>query len=157
MARRDLLRNSPCRRVRAVVRNVTVSESFSRLSYEVGAEDGKGTLTPAWTMGGGGWTFEGTREMAEYHLERLEVFEGDMLDVDFLPTALRGVDCIVLCAATPVRQDHRPYSPTLSRLRGNGLKAALPKMGSSAWPSHYGQSLRGSPPPRAGRRLALRC
>ena len=62
--------------------------------------------------------------MAEYHLERLEVFEGDVLDADFLPTALRGVDCVVFCAATPVLPRPpsiftNPFAPQRKRFEGS--------------------------------------
>ena len=50
----ELLRKHSKVQVRAVVRSASRLESYERLSYEVGAEDGRMSIRPAWQMGDGG-------------------------------------------------------------------------------------------------------
>jgi len=83
--------------VRAVVRDAGKLESFSRLSYEIGAEEGKGTISPVWVTRD--VSFEGTEEMKGYGLGKVKVLSGDLLDSAFVKDAVSGCDSVVYCAA----------------------------------------------------------
>ena len=55
MVCRELLRNHPLVTVRALVRSASDPyQGYGRLSYEVGAEDGRMSLDSAFSLGGGG-------------------------------------------------------------------------------------------------------
>jgi len=82
--------------VRAVVRDAGKLESFSRLSYEIGAEEGKGTISPVWVTRD--VSFEGTEEMKGYGLGKVKVLSGDLLDSAFVKDAVSGCDSVVYCA-----------------------------------------------------------
>jgi uncharacterized protein YbjT (DUF2867 family) len=83
--------------VRAVVRDAGKMESFSALSYEIGAEEGKGTISPVWVTRD--VTFEGTDAMRGYGLGKVTVLSGDLLDSTFVKDAVKGCDAVVYCAA----------------------------------------------------------
>jgi hypothetical protein len=82
MVCRELLRNHPLITVRALVRSASDPyQGYGRLSYEVGAEDGKMSLDSAFSLGGGGRfaapaTIEFDEEVqGSYGLDRLEIRE----------------------------------------------------------------------------------
>jgi hypothetical protein len=104
--------------VRAVVRSTEKTESYARLSYETGAEDGKGTIAPVWVTRD--VSFEGTDEMSSFNLASLVVLPGDLLDESFLRRACSGVDCIVWCAAS---------KPALSLSAGIGFFRNIGNLG----------------------------
>ena len=96
---KTLLRETQTKSVKAVVRSVDDLSSYAALSYCVGAEDGRGTIRPVWQSRQ--ISFEGTREMSEYGLDRLEIVAGDLLDSQFCAEAVEGCDAVIFCAAPP--------------------------------------------------------
>ena len=104
---RELLRNHPQVTVRALVRDAqNPYEGYGRLSYEVGAEDGKMDLRPAWSRGeDGGFAQPATMEfdenvMATYGLDRLEIRECELRYAKDVEAALSDVDAVVYCATS---------------------------------------------------------
>ena len=62
--------------VHVVGENSETSRGFGRLAYEVGAEDGRGSIGPAWSAEDRTATFEFDEEyMTPYHLEKLRIVE----------------------------------------------------------------------------------
>ena len=96
---RDLLRmrDGPSE-VRAVVRDSEETDTFARLSFEIGAEEGKGTISPVWVTRQ--VSFEGTEAMRDYGLSKIKVLSGDLLDAEFVGDAVRGIDAVVFCAGS---------------------------------------------------------
>ena len=79
---RELLRKHKQVTVRALVRSASDPyQGYGRLSYEVGAEDGKMDIAPAWQMGEdggimGAQSIEFDEEVqGQYGLDRLEIRE----------------------------------------------------------------------------------
>ena len=106
MVCRELLRNHPQVTVRALVRSATDPyQGYGRLSYEVGAEEGKMDIAPAWRIGdGGGFSESVTVEFDEerqsgYGLDRLEIFECELRYPKDVEQALGDVDAVVYCAS----------------------------------------------------------
>jgi nucleoside-diphosphate-sugar epimerase len=103
MVCRHLLRNHPQTKVTAAVHYVGVdsptARGYARLSYEVGAEDGIGSIGPAWSSEDDRTaTFQFAPEMKDYHLQNLRVVECELLDPVQCATITEDVDAIVWCA-----------------------------------------------------------
>lgn len=90
------------------------TRGYGRLSYEVGAEDGKGFISAAWNTNarergmddrgdqGGNDTnaayFQYTDEMKGYNLHNLRVVDVELLDPVQCMTITENVDCVIWCA-----------------------------------------------------------
>jgi len=82
--------------------NSRTQRGYGRLSYEVGAEDGRGTLNPAWTIDDNQAYFEYDEDvMADYNLQKLRVVECELLDPVQCTTIVDNsqADVIVWCAS----------------------------------------------------------
>lgn len=100
MVCRYLLRNFPeLKEVVAAVHYVGESSTrgWGRLSYEVGAEDGVGTIGAAWSEDRDA-TFEYTNEMKDYNLSKLRIIEAELLDPVQCRTITEDVDSVIWCA-----------------------------------------------------------
>jgi hypothetical protein len=100
MVCRYLLRNNPNTEVVACVHVVGESNSsrgYGRLSYEVGAEDGVGSIGAAWSEERTA-TFTYSDEMKDYNLQNLRVVEAELLNPLQCATITEGVDCVIWCA-----------------------------------------------------------
>ena len=102
MVCRYLLRNHPQTEVVAAVHyvgeNSPTSRGYGRLSYEVGAEDGIGSLGPAWSEERDA-TFEYNPEvMQNYNLQNLRIVECEFLDPVQCTTVAEGCDAVIWCA-----------------------------------------------------------
>eukprot|EP00544_Gedaniella_sp_CCMP2646_P012070 CAMPEP_0202492274 /NCGR_PEP_ID=MMETSP1361-20130828/9049_1 /ASSEMBLY_ACC=CAM_ASM_000849 /TAXON_ID=210615 /ORGANISM="Staurosira complex sp., Strain CCMP2646" /LENGTH=359 /DNA_ID=CAMNT_0049122459 /DNA_START=129 /DNA_END=1208 /DNA_ORIENTATION=+ len=99
MVCRHLLRNNPNTEVVACVHVVgeNSSRGYGRLSYEVGAEDGVGSIGAAWSEERTA-TFTYSDEMKDYNLQNLRVVEAELLDPLQCATITEGVDCVIWCA-----------------------------------------------------------
>jgi len=87
--------------VHVVGENSETSRGFGRLAYEVGAEDGRGSIGPAWSAEDRTATFEFDEEiMKPYHLEKLRIVECELLDPVQCKTIVDDAnpDIIVWCA-----------------------------------------------------------
>eukprot|EP00978_Attheya_sp_CCMP212_P033978 scaffold140115_cov44-Attheya_sp.AAC.5 len=95
-----ILRNNPDTEVVAAVHYVGeesfTSRGYGRLSYEVGAEDGAGSIGSAWSAEDRVATFEYVDEMKDYNLRNL--VEVELLDPVQCETICEGVDSVVWCA-----------------------------------------------------------
>ena len=104
MVCRELLRNHPQVTVRAIVRSASDPyQGYGRLSYEVGAEDGKMELAAAWEIGQDGrlgtMSMEFDEEVqGDYGLDRLEIREADLRYSRDVDECLSDVDAVVWCA-----------------------------------------------------------
>lgn len=85
-------------RVRAAVRGTEKVEDYSRLSYEIGAEEGLGDIQAPWVRKSVEMT--ATEEMKEYGLGQLIVVECDLMDEKNVARAVKGVDAVVFCAGS---------------------------------------------------------
>jgi hypothetical protein len=62
--------------VHVVGENSETSRGYGRLAYEVGAEDGRGSIGPAWSAEERTATFEFDEEiMTPYNLQKLRIVE----------------------------------------------------------------------------------
>ena len=95
---RELLRTTPVTQVRALVSRTQNVEGYGRLSYEVGAEDGTGTIQPIWQSLDVTMEFNAERQRG-YNLDRLTLLQGNVLDEAFVEAAVAGVDAVVYCVA----------------------------------------------------------
>jgi len=102
MVTRYLLRNHPeVEEVVAAVHYVgqATTRGYGRLSYEVGAEDGVGTIGAAWSPEEErNARFEFSDEMKSYNLQNLRVVEVELLDPIQCRTITEDVDSIIFCA-----------------------------------------------------------
>lgn len=99
MVCRYLLRNNPNTKVLAAVHYVGDSSSrgYGRLSYEVGAEDGAGTIGAPWSEDRNA-SFMYTDEMKDYNLQNLRVVDVELLDPVQCMTLTEDVDSVIWCA-----------------------------------------------------------
>ncbi len=80
------------------------TRGYGRLSYEVGAEDGKGFINAAWNSNNSdegnnnAAYFEFTDEMKSYNLQNLRVVDVELLNPVQCITITENVDCVVWCA-----------------------------------------------------------
>lgn len=102
MATRYILRNFPeVKEVVAAVHYVgeATTRGYGRLSYEVGAEDGVGTIGAAWSSEEErNARFEYADYMKDYNLQNLRVVEVELLDPVQCATITEEVDTVVWCA-----------------------------------------------------------
>mmetsp|Transcript_25042 Transcript_25042/g.38593 ORF Transcript_25042/g.38593 Transcript_25042/m.38593 type:complete len:441 (-) Transcript_25042:52-1374(-) len=104
MVCRYLLRNHPevqeiVAAVHYVGENSSTSRGYGRLSYEVGAEDGVGTIGAAWSSAEYRVaTFQYSDEMKDYNLQNLRLVEVELLDPVQCMTITEGVDSVIWCA-----------------------------------------------------------
>jgi hypothetical protein len=103
MVCRYLLRNHPeiqelVAAVHYVGENSQTSRGYGRLSYEIGAEDGVGTIGPAWSADDRTATFKFSDEMKDYNLNKIRVVPVELLDPVQCNTITEGVDSIIYCA-----------------------------------------------------------
>jgi len=102
MVCRYLLRNYPKTEVVAAVHyvgeNSPTARGYGRLSYEVGAEDGVGSIGPAWSSEDRTATFEWDESMRDYNLQNLRVVECEFLDPVQCMSVAEGCDAVVWCA-----------------------------------------------------------
>lgn len=76
------------------------TRGYGRLSYEVGAEDGVGTIGSAWSNDderNASFQFD-PETMGGYHLNKLRIVEVELLDPVQVQTITEGVDAIIYCA-----------------------------------------------------------
>ncbi len=99
MVCRYLLRNNPETEVVAAVHYVgeASTRGYGRLSYEVGAEDGRGQIGAAWSEERDA-TFMYTDEMASYNLRNLRVIDVELLDPVQCMTITEDCDSVIWCA-----------------------------------------------------------
>ena len=103
MVARRLLRSHP--EVREVVAAVhyagrATTRGYGRLSYEVGAEDGKGAIGSAWSEGddaNASFAYD-PEVMSGYNLDKLRVVEVELLDPIQVRTITEDVDAVIYCA-----------------------------------------------------------
>jgi hypothetical protein len=104
MVCRHLLRNHPSTQVVAAVHvvgeNSPTARGYGRLSYEIGAEDGIGSLGSAWgTREERTATFRYDAEtMGGYNLQNLRVVECELLDPVQCRSVVEGCDAVIWCA-----------------------------------------------------------
>lgn len=103
MVTRHLLRSHPeVKEVVAAVHYVgqATTRGYGRLSYEVGAEDGRGSIGAAWSgEDERNASFEYDAEvMAGYNLNKLRVVEVELLNPTQVRTITEDVDAVVFCA-----------------------------------------------------------
>jgi hypothetical protein len=103
MVCRYLLRNVPdigevVAAVHYVGEDSPTSRGYGRLSYEVGAEDGVGTIGPAWSADDRTASFMWSDEMKDYNLQNLRLVPVELLDPVQCSTITEGVDSIIWCA-----------------------------------------------------------
>lgn len=102
MVCRYLLRNYPeVKEVVACVHYVGESSTrgYGRLSYEVGAEDGKGSIGAFWNGEErvASFVYDG-EVMSGYNLSKLRIVEAELLDPVQCQTICEGVDSVIYCA-----------------------------------------------------------
>lgn len=106
MVVRELLRNHPQVQVRALVRDATQAyQGYGRLSYEVGAEDGKMEIKSAFRIDdeSGRFASPATMEFDEevqrsYGLDRLEIRECELRFRQDVDAAIGDADGVIWCA-----------------------------------------------------------
>ena len=102
MVCRHLLRNNPRTEVVAAVHvvgeNSSTARGYGRLAYEIGAEDGAGSIGPAWSAEDRVASFEYTSDMESYNLQNCRVVEVELLDPVQCNTITEDVDSVVWCA-----------------------------------------------------------
>lgn len=103
MVTRHLLRSHPeVKEVVAAVHYVgqASTRGYGRLSYEVGAEDGTGTIGPAWSSEderNASFMFD-SQVMSTYNLNKLRIVEVELLNPTQVQTIIDNVDSIIFCA-----------------------------------------------------------
>lgn len=103
MVCRYLLRNHPKTNVIAAAHyigeNSSTARGYGRLSYEIGAEDGVGSIGAAWDANDRVATFEYTDEMKDYNLRNIRLVEVELLDPTLCFTITQDIDSIIWCAS----------------------------------------------------------
>lgn len=174
MVCRYLLRNHPdigevVAAVHYVGENSATARGYGRLSYEVGAEDGVGTIGPAWSAEDRTATFRYSDEMKDYNLQKIRVVAVELLDPVQCNTITEGVDSVIYCATDFNGNTPRAISglnvaflfraivdPTKGRVEIEGLRNILGglknNLQSKAWNERDGvQSVFGGTKPNAAR------
>ena len=102
MVVRHLLRTNPTTEIVAAVHvvgeNSSTARGYSRLAYEIGAEDGVGSIGPAWSADERVASFEYTSDMESHNLQNCRVVEVELLDPVQCNTICEDVDAVVWCA-----------------------------------------------------------
>ena len=101
----ELLRKHSKVNVRALVRSASRIQSYERLSYESGAEDGKMSIRPAWEIQEGGFAQGQTTEFdpavqGGYGLDRLEILECDVRHRPDVARVIASADAVIFCATS---------------------------------------------------------
>lgn len=108
MVCRQLLRTQPKVTVRALVRSADRAEDYARLSYEVGAEDARYAVRPAWSLapeedgGGLAWATQSQFDdsvQSGYGLDRLQIFPCELRHEADVKAAVAGADALIYCAS----------------------------------------------------------
>jgi hypothetical protein len=102
---RHLLRDHPeigevVAAVHVVSEQSPTARGYARLSYEVGAEDGIGSIGPAWSSAderAATFQFDPTT-MGEYNLQKLRIVECELLDPVQCNSVCENVDAVIWCA-----------------------------------------------------------
>jgi nucleoside-diphosphate-sugar epimerase len=104
MVCRYLLRNHPQTQVVAAVHyvgeNSMTARGYGRLAYEVGAEDGVGSIGPAWSSADervATFTYDG-EVMQDYNLQNLRIVDCEFLDPVQCSSVMEGCDAVIYCA-----------------------------------------------------------
>jgi len=85
--------------VHVVGENSPTARGYGRLAYEVGAEDGVGSIGPAWSSEDRVQTFEYSGEiMGDYNLNKMRIVECELLDPVQCASIVEDVDCVIWCA-----------------------------------------------------------
>jgi hypothetical protein len=138
---KDLLRNhgSEIQELIAAVHFVgeASTRGWGRLSYEIGAEDGRGSIGAAWSEERDA-TFEYTQEMEEYHLNKVRIVDVELLDSNQVKAICEDVDCIIYAATdfdgntprslsgfNPALLFRAVASPTKGRVEIEGIQNVL--------------------------------
>ena len=101
MVERHLLRSHPeVKEVVAAVHYVGQASTigYGRLSYEVGAEDGKGTIGPAWDEESNASFMFYPQVMSNYNINKLRIVEVELLNPTQVQTIIDNFDSIIFCA-----------------------------------------------------------
>lgn len=104
MVCRELLRKHPeikevVALVHVVGENSVTARGYGRLAYEVGAEDGIGTIGPAWDSENRTQRFVyNDAVMDGYNLQKIRIVECELLDPIQCATVVEGVDAVIWCA-----------------------------------------------------------
>jgi nucleoside-diphosphate-sugar epimerase len=102
MVTRHLLRSHPeVKEVVAAVHYVgqsSTTRGYGRLSYEVGAEDGIGTIGPAWDEESNASFMFDSQVMSTYNINKLRIVEVELLNPTQVRTIIDNVDSIIFCA-----------------------------------------------------------
>ena len=152
MVCRELLRNHPQVTVRALVRSAKDPyKGYGRLSYEVGAEDGKMDLRAAWQMDDETGRFASPQTMefdedvqAGYGLDRLEIRECELRYNRDVDEALGDVDAVVWCATAFNSRRQRIPDQFDEAARG------IDKRGMAVFELRFGKALFGDEPSADG-------
>ena len=131
---REILRSHPQVTVRALVRDAgNPWEGYGRLSYEVGAEEGKMDLRPAWALDEDG-RFGQPASMefdpdvqGNYGLDRLEIRECELRYRKDVDDVLSDVDAVVYCATGAAHNTTIKTVPPPTTCQQDGLRQR-------AWP-----------------------
>lgn len=83
--------------VHRVAENSFTSRGYARLSYEVGAEDGIGTIGTAWNLEGATFQYD-EAVMKDYNLNKLRIVECELLDPVQCQSVVQDVDAVIWCA-----------------------------------------------------------
>ena len=138
---KDLLRNhgSEIQELIAAVHFVgeASTRGWGRLSYEIGAEDGRGSIGAAWSEERDA-TFEYTQDMQEYHLNKVRIVDVEVLDPNQVRAICEDVDCIIYAATdfdgnqprsiagfNPALLFRAVASPTKGRVEIEGIQNVL--------------------------------
>jgi len=167
MITRHLLRSHPeLKEVVAAVHFVgqATTRGYGRLSYEVGAEDGRGTIGAAWSgEEERNASFEYDPEvMGGYNLNKLRIVEVELLDPVQVRTITEDVDAVIYCATD--FEGNRPRavaslnaaflfravaSPTKGRVEVEGLQNCLEGLVGSINDKKWKDSLTGDSRPKS--------
>jgi len=75
------------------------TRGYGRLSYEVGAEDGQGYISSAWSEEEErNARFEYVDAMKDYNLNKLRIVDVELLDPQQCITVTQGIDSVIWCA-----------------------------------------------------------
>lgn len=86
--------------VHVVGENSPTARGYGRLSYEVGAEDGIGSIGPAWSSAKdrtASFRYNG-EIMGDYNLNKLRIVECELLDPVECATVCENIDAVIWCA-----------------------------------------------------------
>jgi len=122
------------------VRSASRIQSYERLSYESGAEDGKMSIRPAWEIQEGGFAQGQTIEFdpvvqGSYGLDRLEILECDVRHRPDVARVIAGADAVIFCATsfgegrTKLTERLESFNEGAAALGANLFELRLPGFG----------------------------